>query len=133
MLAVPRERCVRVHASSGTRGKPEEAWGGIDACDIYGLSEVIGPGVAMECREGKGALHVFDDHFLPEIVDPETGEPAEEGELVLTTLTKEALPVVRYRTGDVTRWVREPCPCGRPYARIARFQGRVDDMIVIRG
>src|SRR5207253_11105251 len=91
--------------SEAMREKLEEAWGGIDACDIYGLSEVIGPGVAMECREGKGALHVFDDHFLPEIVDPSTGEPVPggmKGELVLTTLTKEALPVLRYGTGDVT-------------------------------
>jgi phenylacetate-CoA ligase len=120
--------------SEGMRRKIEQAWGrGFDACDIYGLSEVIGPGVAMECREGKGALHVFDDHFLPEIVDPSSGEPAEEGELVLTTLTKEALPVVRYRTGDVTRWVDGPCPCGRTHRRIGRFSGRVDDMLVIRG
>jgi phenylacetate-CoA ligase len=122
--------------SESLRSKLEAAWGGIDACDIYGLSEVMGPGVAMECREGKGALHVFDDHFLPEIVDPETGEPAAEGapgELVLTTLTKEALPVLRYRTGDVTRFVDEPCPCGRTHRRIARFSGRTDDMLVIRG
>jgi phenylacetate-CoA ligase len=120
--------------SEALREKLEAAWGGIDACDLYGLSEVIGPGVAAECREGKGALHVFDDHFLPEIVDPETGRPTEgQGELVLTTPTKEALPVLRYRTGDVTRFVDEPCPCGRPYRRIARFSGRVDDMLVIRG
>src|SRR5215210_7223020 len=113
----------------------EEAWGGgFDACDVYGLSEVIGPGVAAECREAKGALHVFDDHFLPEIVHPETGEPADaEGELVLTTLTKEALPVLRYRTGDLSRFVDEPCACGRTHRRIARFAGRVDDMLVIRG
>jgi phenylacetate-CoA ligase len=109
--------------SEGLRAKLEQAWG-IDACDIYGLSEVIGPGVAMECREGKGALHVFDDHFLPEIVD---------GELVLTTLTKEAFPVLRYRTGDVTSFVDEPCPCGRTHRRIARITGRVDDMLVVRG
>src|SRR5437763_4532087 len=122
--------------SEAFRGKLEMAGGGIDACDIYGLSEVIGPGVAMECREGKGALHVFDDHFCPEVVDPETGQPGpsgEVGELVLTTLTKEALPVVRYRTGDVTRFVDEECPCGRTHRRIARFSGRVDDMLVIRG
>jgi phenylacetate-CoA ligase len=109
--------------SEGLRAKLEEAWG-IDACDIYGLSEAIGPGVAMECREGKGALHVFDDHFLPEVVD---------GELVLTTLTKEAFPVLRYRTGDVTSFVDEPCPCGRTHRRISRFSGRVDDMLVVRG
>jgi len=122
--------------SEGFRRKLESAWGGIDACDIYGLSEVIGPGVAMECREGKGALHVFDDHFFPEVVDPETGQPVAGGglgELVLTTLTKEALPVIRYRTGDVTRLIDEPCPCGRTHRRIARFTGRVDDMLVIRG
>jgi phenylacetate-CoA ligase len=120
--------------SEALRTKLEAAWGGIDACDIYGLSEVIGPGVACECREGKGALHVFDDHFLPEVVDPDSGEPTDGlGELVLTTLTKEALPVLRYRTGDVTRLVPEPCPCGRTHARIARFTGRVDDMLVIRG
>ena len=121
--------------SEAFRAKLETAWGGIDACDIYGLSEVIGPGVAMECREGKGALHIFDDHFFPEIVDPESGDPVADktGELVLTTLTKEALPVVRYRTGDVTRFVDEQCPCGRTHRRIARFSGRVDDMLVIRG
>ena len=121
--------------SEAMREKLERAWG-IDACDLYGLSEVIGPGVAAECREGKGALHVFDDHFFPEIVDPETGSPvppAERGELVLTTLTKQAFPVLRYRTGDVTSFVDEPCPCGRTHRRIARFCGRVDDMLVVRG
>jgi phenylacetate-CoA ligase len=90
----------------------------------------------MECREGKGAMHVFDDHFLPEIVDPSTGSPVaagEHGELVLTTLTKEAMPVLRYRTGDITRFVDGPCPCGRTHRRIARFSGRTDDMLVIRG
>jgi phenylacetate-CoA ligase len=121
--------------SEALRGKLEEAWGGdFDACDIYGLSEVIGPGVAAECREAKGALHVFDDHFLPEVVDPETGEPTDGvGELVLTTLTKEALPVIRYRTADLTQFVEGPCACGRTHRRIARFSGRVDDMLVIRG
>jgi phenylacetate-CoA ligase len=119
--------------SEAVREKLEQAWG-IDACDIYGLSEVMGPGVAAECREGKGALHVFDDHFLPEIVDPETGRPTRgRGELVLTTLTKEAFPVIRYRTGDVTSFVDEPCPCGRTHRRVARFSGRVDDMLVVRG
>ncbi len=121
--------------SEAMRAKLEAAWC-IDACDMYGLSEAIGPGVAAECREGKGALHVFDDHFLPEIVDPDTGEPVaagERGELVLTTLTKEAFPVLRYRTGDVTSFVDGPCPCGRTHRRIARFSGRVDDMLVVRG
>jgi phenylacetate-CoA ligase len=109
--------------SEEVRRELEAEWG-FDACDIYGLSEVIGPGVAMECREGKGALHVFDDHFLPEIVD---------GELVLTTLTREASPVLRFRTGDVTSFVDEPCPCGRTHRRIARLSGRLDDMLVVRG
>jgi phenylacetate-CoA ligase len=120
--------------SEGLRQKIEQAWGNFDACDIYGLSEVIGPGVAMECRENKGGLHVFDDHFYPEVVDPETGEPTDGlGELVLTTLTKEALPVIRYRTGDVTQLLPGECRCGRTHQRIARFSGRVDDMLVIRG
>lgn len=120
--------------SESLRQKIEGAWGNFDACDIYGLSEVIGPGVAMECRENKGGLHVFDDHFVPEVVDPETGEPTDGlGELVLTTLTKEALPVIRYRTGDVTQLLPGACPCGRTHPRIARFSGRVDDMLVIRG
>jgi phenylacetate-CoA ligase len=120
--------------SESLRQKIEQAWGDFDACDIYGLSEVIGPGVAMECREAKGGLHVFDDHFWPEVVDPETGEPTDGvGELVLTTLTKEALPVIRYRTGDVTQLLSGDCPCGRTHQRIARFSGRVDDMLVIRG
>lgn len=123
--------------SESFRQKLETAWGGqYDACDIYGLSEVIGPGVAMECREGKGALHVFDDHFYPEVLDFDMLEPAADGaygELVLTTLTKEALPVIRYRTGDVTKFIDEACGCGRTHRRIARFTGRVDDMLVIRG
>jgi phenylacetate-CoA ligase len=120
--------------SESLRQKIEDAWGDFDACDIYGLSEVIGPGVAMECRENKGGLHVFDDHFLPEVVDPETGEPTDGlGELALTTLTKEALPVIRYRTGDVTQLLPGECTCGRTHQRIARFSGRVDDMLVIRG
>ena len=119
--------------SEAMREKLEAAWG-IDACDIYGLSEVIGPGVAAECREGKGALHVFDDHFLPEVVEPESGEATDGlGELVLTTVTKEALPVIRYRTGDVTRFVEGECACGRTHRRIARFSGRVDDMLIVRG
>jgi phenylacetate-CoA ligase len=123
--------------SEGLRQKLEEAWGGsYDACDIYGLSEVIGPGVAAECRENKGGMHVFEDHFYPEIVDPETGEPVAEGEpgeLALTTLTKRAQPVIRYRTRDITRFLDGDCPCGRTGRRIARIEGRVDDMLIIRG
>lgn len=123
--------------SEALREKLEAAWGpGYDACDIYGLSEVIGPGVAAECRENKGGMHIFEDHFLPEIVDPQTGKPVgdgEPGELVITTLTKEAQPVVRYRTRDVTRMLPDGCPCGRSSRRIGRLEGRVDDMLVIRG
>ncbi len=123
--------------SEGLRTKMEQAWGGTyDACDIYGLSEIIGPGVAVECRENKGGMHVLEDHFFPEIVDPESGEPVPEGspgELVLTTLTKEAQPVIRYRTRDITRFLPGECPCGRTGRRIARLEGRADDMLIIRG
>ncbi|MGB7861052.1 MAG: phenylacetate--CoA ligase [Acidimicrobiia bacterium] len=123
--------------SEGLRNKLEASWGGrYDACDIYGLSEVIGPGVAVECRQNKGGMHVFEDHFYPEIVDPETGEPVENGEpgeLVLTTLTKQAQPVIRYRTRDITRFLPGACPCGRTTRRIARLEGRADDMLIIRG
>lgn len=109
---------------------------GIDAVDIYGLSEVIGPGVACECREEKQGLHVMEDHFLVEIVDPDTGDPlpeGETGELVVTSLTKEAFPVIRYRTGDLTSLRRTPCSCGRTTARISRIKGRSDDMLIVRG
>ena len=123
--------------SEGLRTKLEAAWGGgYDARDIYGLSEVIGPGVAVECRENKGGMHVFEDHFYPEIVDPETGvlvAEGEAGELVLTTLTKRAQPVIRYRTRDITRFLAGDCPCGRTSRRIARLEGRADDMLIIRG
>lgn len=123
--------------SDGLRTRIEDAWGpGYDACDIYGLSEVIGPGVAQECRENKGGLHVMDDHFYPEILDPTSGEAVAEGsagELVLTTLTKEAQPVIRYRTRDITRFLPGPCPCGRTTRRIGRLEGRADDMLIIRG
>jgi len=121
--------------SESFRSKIEQAWDGLEAHDVYGLSEVIGPGVAAECREGRGSLHVFEDHFYPEVVD-ERGEPVppgQTGELVLTTLTKQALPVIRYRTGDITKFVDGPCGCGRTSRRIARIAGRVDDMLVIRG
>lgn len=123
--------------SEGLRAKIEAAWGGdYDACDIYGLSEIIGPGVAAECRENKGGMHVMEDHFLPEIVDPVSGDRVAEGaagELVLTTLTKRAQPVVRYRTGDITRFLPGRCPCGRTTQRIGRLEGRADDMLIIRG
>ena len=108
---------------------------GVRATNIYGLTEVIGPGVAQECLEQVG-MHVQEDHFLAEIVDPETGRPlpdGERGELVLTTLTREAMPVLRYRTRDLTTLSRERCACGRTTARVDWFTGRVDDMLVIRG
>jgi phenylacetate-CoA ligase len=112
-----------------------EAQLGITAFDHYGLSEIIGPGVAGECHYHQG-LHINEDHFLPEIIDPATGErlpEGEVGELVLTCLTKEALPLLRYRTGDRTRLLREPCPCGRTTVRMAKVLGRTDDMITVRG
>jgi phenylacetate-CoA ligase len=107
----------------------------IDALDIYGLSEVIGPGVSYECME-KSGLHVNEDHFFPEIIDPATGEhvaPGEKGELVFTTITKEALPLLRYRTRDVTFFHDSPCECGRVFRRMNRVLGRTDDMLIIRG
>ena len=105
------------------------------AIDSYGLSEIIGPGVAMECGCRSG-LHLNSKHFLAEIIDPVTGEvlpEGEEGELVITTLTKEAMPLVRYRTRDLTRLIPEPCPCGRTGVRLARVKGRSDDMLIVRG
>ncbi len=120
--------------SEALRAAIERAFG-CRAYDVYGLSEIIGPGVAGEC-EARDGLHVCDDHFLPEIVDPVTGEPRPpgvEGELVLTTLTKQAIPMIRYRTGDISTLTTEPCACGRTSARIARIKGRADDMLVIKG
>jgi phenylacetate-CoA ligase len=108
---------------------------GIRATDNYGLSEVMGPGVAGECAECNG-LHVNEDHFLIEVLNPETLEPVaqgEVGELVITTLTKEAFPVIRYRTRDLTRLLPEPCPCGRTSVRMSRMMGRSDDMLIIKG
>jgi phenylacetate-CoA ligase len=108
---------------------------GVIATNIYGLTEVIGPGVAGECLH-KNGLHVQEDHFLAEIVDPQTDAPlpdGERGELIITTLTREAMPVLRYRTGDLTRLERERCACGRTTARIDWLTGRVDDMLIIRG
>ena len=108
---------------------------GIKAFDIYGLSEIIGPGVGSECSAQAG-LHIFEDHFYPEIIDPETCRvlpDGEEGELVLTTLSKRAMPMIRYRTRDITRIITEPCSCGRTVRRIARVGRRSDDMFIIRG
>ncbi len=108
----------------------------VRAVNIYGLSEVIGPGVSNECVEAQRGSHIFEDHFLVEAVDPETGEPVpagEPGELTFTTLTKEALPVLRYRTGDIAALDPSPCPCGRTHTRMSLVMGRTDDMLVIRG
>ncbi|HZD60496.1 MAG TPA: phenylacetate--CoA ligase [Anaerolineae bacterium] len=123
------ERC-----SQGMRREIEERLR-ISATDNYGLTEVMGPGVAGECQE-KDGLHINEDHFLVEVIDPSTGEPLgieEEGEIVFTTLTKEAFPVIRYRTRDLTRLIEEPCRCGRTLVRMEQVRGRTDDMLIIRG
>jgi phenylacetate-CoA ligase len=120
--------------SEETRRKIEAAFG-IDAYNSYGLSEMNGPGVAFEC-EHKNGMHVWEDNFLLEIIDPETGEPrpdGESGELVLSTLCREAMPLLRYRTRDITRVLPEPCSCGRTHRRITRITGRADDMLIVRG
>ncbi|MDD2581005.1 MAG: phenylacetate--CoA ligase [Desulfuromonadaceae bacterium] len=108
----------------------------LSALDIYGLSEIMGPGVAIECIEAKHGLHIWEDHFIPEIINPETGEclpEGELGELVITTITKQGIPLIRYRTRDITSISYEPCICGRTHARITRMSGRSDDMLIIRG
>jgi phenylacetate-CoA ligase len=109
---------------------------GIKAVDVYGLSEILGPGVAAECGVAQNGLHGWEDHFLFEVIDPKTLAPlplGEAGELVITTLTKEALPMIRYRTRDITRLTDEPCACGRTHLRFMRITGRNDDMLIIRG
>jgi phenylacetate-CoA ligase len=109
---------------------------GISAVSFYGLSEMCGPGVAAECLEARDGLHVQEDHFLVEVIDPETGEPVaqgEDGELVFTTLLKEAQPLIRYRTGDIGSLTTKPCACGRTLSRIVALRGRLDDMLIIRG
>jgi len=124
--AEPWTDSMRRHIESNSR---------IHAYDIYGLSEITGPGVASECGCQDG-LHIFEDHFYPEIIDPATGETlpeGEEGELVLTTLSKVAMPILRYRTRDVTAFLSGPCPCGRTLRRIRRISRRSDDMFIIRG
>ncbi len=108
----------------------------IDALNIYGLSEIMGPGVAMECATAKKGMHIYEDHFYPEIIDPDTGAllpPGSTGELVITTLTKEGIPLLRYRTRDITTIDYSPCLCGRTHARLSRFMGRSDDMLIVRG
>lgn len=121
--------------SEAMRGEIEANLG-LDAIDIYGLSEIMGPGVAIECIEEKHGLHIWEDHFIPEIINPETGLPVtegEKGELVITTITKQGIPLIRYRTRDITSISYAPCVCGRTHGRIARMSGRSDDMLIIRG
>jgi phenylacetate-CoA ligase len=124
--AEPWSEAMRGHIQSET---------GVRAFDIYGLSEIIGPGVGIECVRQDG-LHIFEDHFFPEIIDPESGDvlpDGQEGELVLTTLSKQAMPMIRYRTRDITSIAAEPCGCGRTIRRIRRIGRRSDDMFIIRG
>ncbi|MEA2059202.1 MAG: phenylacetate--CoA ligase [Thermodesulfobacteriota bacterium] len=108
----------------------------LKAIDIYGLSEIMGPGVSIECHEAQNGLHIFEDHFIPEIIDPQTCEVlpyGETGELVFTSITKEAFPIIRYRTRDITTLNPEPCICGRTHVRMNKVSGRTDDMLIIRG
>jgi phenylacetate-CoA ligase len=117
------------------RDEVEAAWDA-DATNNYGLTEIMGPGVAAECQTGKNGLHVWEDHFYPEIIDPESGErlpPRSEGELVLTSLTKQGVPMIRYRTGDITALYKEKCECGRTHRRIAYITGRADNLLTVRG
>ncbi len=121
--------------SEGLRSKIESTWG-LEAYDIYGLSELYGPGVAIECERHEG-LHVWEDHYIVEVVDPRSGEPLEpeeEGEIVITTLTHDAMPLIRYRTGDLSYIIdSKTCDCGRTHKRIGRIKGRKDDMLIING
>ena len=120
--------------SEHTRARVEDGLG-VKAFNSYGLSEMYGPGVAFECSEQQG-MHIWEDRYLVELIDPISLEPVaegEEGELVLTTLTREAMPLIRYRTRDLTSILPEPCPCGRTHARIARIKGRTDDMLIVKG
>src|SRR6185312_8114829 len=122
--------------TDGLREQIERELPGMKAVNFYGLSEMCGPGVAVECIEARDGLHVHEDHFLVEVIDPETGallDEGTEGELVFTTLLKEAMPLLRYRTGDIGSLVLEPCACGRTTARIRGLRGRRDDMIIVRG
>jgi len=120
--------------SSGLKAEVAKVWG-IEYHEVYGLSEIIGPGVSCSCKYSQ-RLHIFEDHFLAEIIDPKTGETmpeGERGELVITTLTKHALPIIRYRTGDITSIIKEPCKCGRTHARMESIVGRADDMLIVNG
>jgi phenylacetate-CoA ligase len=120
--------------SESMRSEIESAWNML-ATDVYGLSEIIGPGVSQECTY-KDGLHIYSDVFYPEIIDPETGQPVAEGadgELVITTLTKQGIPLIRYRTRDIVSMTTEVCRCGRTSPRTSKIKGRTDDMIVVRG
>ncbi len=120
--------------SKGLKEEVSKVWG-IDYHEIYGLSEIIGPGVSCSCKHSE-LLHVFEDHFYPEIIDPKTGEQlpdGERGELVITSLTKQALPIIRYKTGDISSLTRVPCECGRTMVRMESVVGRADDMMIING
>ncbi|MDD5746496.1 MAG: AMP-binding protein, partial [Candidatus Omnitrophica bacterium] len=120
--------------SEKMRGEIERIWD-LNAYDIYGLSEIIGPGVAQECAR-KNGLHIYWDVFYPEVIDPKSGEPVadgERGELVITTLTKQGIPLLRYRTRDIVCMESAPCSCGRTSPRISKVLGRTDDMLIIRG
>jgi phenylacetate-CoA ligase len=127
--------CFGAEPWSENMRKEIEANLGIKAYDIYGLTEIIGPGVSSEC-EAQDGLHINEDHFYPEIIDPATGKVlplGEKGELVFTTLTKEGTPLIRYRTRDITFLYNDPCPCGRTTLKMHRLFGRTDDMMIIRG
>lgn len=120
--------------SKGLKEEVSKVWG-IDYHEIYGLSEIIGPGVSCSCKHSE-LLHVFEDHFYPEIIDPQSGKvlkDGQKGELVITSLTKQALPIIRYRTGDITSLTRTPCKCGRTMVRMESVLGRADDMMIING
>ena len=131
-----RVGCFGAEPWSETMRQQIEKKYNIDAIDIFGLSEVIGPGVSSECLEAKSGLHIFEDHFIPEIIDPDTGKTlpyGEKGELVFTSITKEAFPVIRYRSRDISVLYPEICKCGRTFVRMQRVTGRSDDMLIIRG
>ena len=120
--------------SEGLKKEVAKVWG-IEYYEIYGMSEIIGPGVSNSCKEHNG-LHVFEDHFYPEIIDSKTGEVlpyGEKGELVITSLTKQAFPIIRYRTGDITSLDQTPCRCGRTHVRMKSVMGRADDMLIVNG